>query len=280
MAPAAGASGGARPPRGRPAGLPPPILPDMATTRARARSEASKRPGAESAFPRVRVATGAAFELIAQLAAFASGPARASLGSGKRWIREVRRLAGPELSRRAESNSLALYAELAPIALATEPPHDVDQLLDGLRGMPPEALRHRLLGAAAPPNQAMVSSGAFDRAIEGDAAALAELLAAMGVNRAARTTMTRLATAPPAETKAAVVDLVTAWATSVYPAFAEAANEVVRRDVEARRRRLEHADPRAAVREALNGVELHPGPWVEEIVLVPTVAMRPFVIPI
>src|SRR3954453_19803561 len=178
MAPAAGASGGSRPPGCRRAAVPHPILRGMATSRARPRLELSD---AAPAFPAVTIETGPAFELIAQLAAFASGRARASLDSGKRWIREVRRLAGPELSRRAESNNLALYAELAPIALATEPPHDVDQLLDGPRGMPPEALRHRLLGAAAPPNQAMVSSGAFDRAIEGDAAALAELLAAMGV---------------------------------------------------------------------------------------------------
>ena len=77
----------------------------MATSRGRPRPQPAPRPeagsGPEPAFPSVRVEAGPAFELIAQLAAFASGPARASLDSGKPWIREVRRLAGPELSRRA-----------------------------------------------------------------------------------------------------------------------------------------------------------------------------------
>src|SRR3954447_23641430 len=274
MAPAAGASGGSRAPGGRPGAGPRPILRGMPTSRARPRPEARR------AFPRVRVESGAAFELIAQLAAFASGPARASLDSGKSWIREVRRLAGPELSRRAEANSLSLYAELAPIALESDAPHTVERLLDRLAATEPATLRYRLLGAAAPPNRAMVSDGAFDRAIAGDAAALAEVIAAMGATRTGKATITRLVTAPPDETRAAVLDLVTAWATLVYPAFGAAAGEIVARDVEERRRQLENADPRASVREALNGVELHPGPWVEEVVLVPTVAMRPFVVPV
>jgi len=235
---------------------------------------------ATASFPRVRVETGSAFELIAQLAAFASGPARASLDSGKPWIREVRRLAGRDLSRRAEANGLSLYAELAPIALETDPPHAVEQLIGRLQATPPDTLRYRLLGAAAPPNRAMVSDGAFDRAIGGEDAALAEVMSAMGVTRTARATITRLVTAPPAETKAEVLDLVGAWATHVWPAFAAAEGAAIARDVEARRRRLDEDDPRASVREALGGVELHPGAWVAEVVLVPTVAMRPFVIPV
>src|SRR3954453_1500135 len=154
MAPAAGASGGSRPPGCRRAAVPHPILRAMATSRARPRLELSD---AAPAFPRVRVETGPAFELIAQLAAFASGPARASLDSGKPWIREVRRLAGPDLSRRAEANSLSLNAEPPPIALESDAPHTVERLLDRLAAADPQALRHRLLGATAPPNRAMVS---------------------------------------------------------------------------------------------------------------------------
>jgi DNA-binding transcriptional ArsR family regulator len=237
-------------------------------------------PRADAAYPAVRIASGPAFELIAELAAFASGPARASLDSGKPWIREVRRLAGPGLSRRAEANGLSLYAELAPIALGTPPPHDVTQLLRRLRGFPAADLRYRLLGAAAPPNQAMVSAGAFDRALAGDAAALAELHGAMGVSRAATATITRLVTEPPEATKAGVIELVADWADRVYPAFADEARTIVARDAEARARRLATGDRRDAVLDALNGVELHPGPWVHEIVLVPTIAMRPYVVPV
>ena len=278
MAPAAGVfrrvAAARVPPGGRPTS-------DTARHGDVARAPASRAGSPSRAgFPPVRVEDGPAFELIAQLAAFASGPARASLNSGKAWIREVRRLAGPDLSRRAEGNGIALYAELTPIALETDRPHAVEHLLERLRAMPSEELRYRLLGAAAPPNRAMASEGAFDRAIAGDAAALAELIAAMGVDRAAKATLTRLVNAPPEESKAAVLEVVEAWATRVFPAFDAAAERVVRRDLGARRRRLEDGDPREAVREALNGVELHPGPWVQEVVLVPTVALRPFVVPV
>ncbi len=237
-------------------------------------------PRAEAAYPAVRIETGRAFELIAELAAFASGPARASLDSGKPWIREVRRLAGPDLSRRAEANGLSLYAELAPIALGTPPPHDVPQLLTRLRAFPAPDLRYRLLGAAAPPNRAMVSEGAFERALAGDATALAELHAEMGVSRAARATITRLVTDPPEATMAAVIDLVTDWSDRVFPTFDDEANVIVGRDVAARERRLADGERREVVLDALNGVELYPGAWVEEIVIVPTIAMRPYVVPV
>ncbi len=65
--------------------------------------------------------TGPAFELIAELAAFTSGPARASLDSGKAWIREVRRAAGADLIQRVERYTLGMYAELATVALEAAP---------------------------------------------------------------------------------------------------------------------------------------------------------------
>ena len=67
--------------------------------------------------PTVTIVSGPAFELVAELAAFASGPARASLESGKTWIRDVRRLAGPDLLRRVERWAFPLYTEVVPIAL-------------------------------------------------------------------------------------------------------------------------------------------------------------------
>ena len=83
----------------------------MATTRARPR--ATKDAKGPAGFPPVRIVSGAAFELAAELAAFASGPARASLESGKPWIREVRALAGPDLIRHVGRWAFGLYGELA-----------------------------------------------------------------------------------------------------------------------------------------------------------------------
>src|SRR6186713_3009518 len=74
--------------------------------------------------PTVTLVSGPAFELVAELAAFASGPARASLESGKTWIRDVRRLAGPDLLRRVERWAFPLYTELVPITLDAGPPFE------------------------------------------------------------------------------------------------------------------------------------------------------------
>ena len=77
---------------------------------------------AVNGYPRVRVVSGPAFELVAELAAFSSGPARPSLESGKSWIRQVRRLAGKELIERVERWAFPLYGELASIALEAANP--------------------------------------------------------------------------------------------------------------------------------------------------------------
>ena len=93
-------------------------------TRAARSDRARPQPGAD---PPVRVVSGPAFELIAELAAFESGPARAALESGKTWIRDVRRLAGPELIRRVDDWAFPLYAELVPIALEAGEPFAIER---------------------------------------------------------------------------------------------------------------------------------------------------------
>ena len=249
----------------------------MATTR-------SRRPATEMAtpppFPPVRIVSGAAFEVAAQLAAFASGPARASLESGKPWIREVRALAGPELIRRIDRWAFGMYGELASFALETGAPHDPDQLVRALRSLPADVVRRRLLGAESAQNRAMVSDGAFERGLAGDAAARAELRAALGPNRPARLGVDRLLATSSEAVQAEFADIVEAWASRVFPAFAPAALEVMGRDADAKRRLLEKTAGRDVLRTATNGVDFEPPAGVTDIVIVPTVALRPFLAPV
>jgi DNA-binding transcriptional ArsR family regulator len=226
------------------------------------------------------VVSGPAFELIAELAAFASGPARASLESGKTWIREVRALAGAELLERVDRWAFGLYAELASVAFEAGPPYDPGRLVGALRALPPEVLRQRLLGVESVPNQSMVSEGAFDRALAGDPAARTELHVTLGPNRPARQSFDRLLTAAPEAVQADVVSIVEAWAERVFPAFSRDALPIVARDVVAKERQLATRSGRDVLRTAMHGVDVEPTPSVAEFVLVPTVAMRPFVAPV
>ena len=232
------------------------------------------------AFPPVRIASGPAFELIVELAAFTSGPARASLESGKPWIRQVRALAGPELIRRVDGWGFALYSELAAIALETGPPHDVTQLLDRLRALPADVLRGRLAGAESAPNRLMVSPGAFDRALAGDVAARIELRGALGLNPQGRDSINRLLTTAPDAVQAEVVSIVKAWASRVFPQFATDAMAIIGRDVVAKEQLFTTQPGRTALQVATNGVDVDPAAWATDIVVVPTVAMRPFIAPV
>ena len=231
-------------------------------------------------FPPVRIVSGPAFELIAELAAFTSGPARASLESGKAWIREVRGLAGPELIRRAEGWGFPLYAELASLALDAGTPYEPAGLVRGLRSSEPAALRRRLLGADSAPNRAMVSDGAFDRAMAGDPAARSELRRKLGVDAPSRQSIDRLLADPPESVRQDVADIVEAWAARVLPAFWDRARTLIERDVEPKEGLLRVTAPRDALRVFTNGVDVDPSDWADEVAVAPTVALRPFIAPV
>ena len=251
----------------------------MATTTGRTRRR-NVGPDARAHFPPVRIVSGAAFELAAELAAFASGPARASLESGKPWIREVRALAGPDLIRRVEGWGFAVYGELTSFALETAAPYEPRQLVDRLRALTPDVVRRRLLGAESVPNRAMVSEGAFERGLAGDTAAARELRAALGPNRSARQSVDRLLATPAEDVQAEIAGIVEDWARRVSPAFAASSAAITARDVEAKQRLFATTPTRDALRIATNGVDFEPDSWVKTVVIVPTVALRPFMGPV
>lgn len=233
-----------------------------------------------AAYPPARIVSGPAFELIAELLAFVSGPARAALESGKPWIREVRGLAGPDLIRRVEGWAYSTYAELAPIALDAGPPYDPGRLMERLRSLQPEDLQRRLLGAESAPNRAMVSDGAFDRALAGNAKARAELRRKLGDDPPGRQAIDRVLATPPEVLQAEVSAIVEDWAARVLPHYEQRALELVGRDLEPKEGLLRVTSTRDALRVFTSGVDIDPTDRVTEIVVAPTVALRPFITPI
>jgi len=239
----------------------------------------TRDPSAPQVFPPVRVVSGPAFELVAELAAFTSGPARASLDSGKAWIRDVRSLAGADLVKRVERYGLGVYGELATIALEAPAPRGIAELITTIEARPPEQLRWRLLGADSPLNRSMIGEGAFERAVAGDREARTEIPTALGADRAARLAIERLLDTDPAATKAEIAAIVAEWADRVFPRFAPDAVAAIERDTAARERQLATESGEEVLSAATTGLEFRASPWVTEIVIVPTVALRPFIIP-
>ncbi len=231
----------------------------------------------DAPFPPARIAAGPAYEVVAELAAFTSGPARPSLESGKAWIREVRRLAGPELLRRVEGWSFGQYADLATVALDASAAEDPARLVRALRREDPETLRRRLIGADSGHIRAMASDGAFERALAGDAAARTELRSALRLDTAERRAFDRVLATDPNALRDDIAGIVDDWSNRVSPAFAERARTLTERDVANRERLFRDLSTQEALRIVTSGVEMDPRGWATEIVVIPTVALRPFI---
>jgi DNA-binding transcriptional ArsR family regulator len=233
-------------------------------------------------FPPVRIVHGDAFERVAELAAFTSGPARASLDAGKPWVRDVRAAAGPELLGRVERFALNVFAELASVALETPPPRDARALVAAIEAFEPESFQRRILGADSAMSRSMLSDGAIERAIGGDRAAAAELRALTGADRTARRSLDRALSLAAAELRSELAGIVRDWDERVAPRFADASRGAVERDLATREPGLgagEEAD-RALVTAVTRGVTYEPPAWIRQVVLIPVVATRPFVIPL
>lgn len=250
-------------------------------TKAPATPAAATSAGADEplAFPAVQVVTGAAFELIAELAAFNSGPARGSLESGKAWIREVRALAGPELIARAERHAFGVYGELATIAFEVAQPRGVGELARGIAAMTGDAFRRRLLGTDSWMARSMVSDGAIDRALGGDRSSRTELKNAMGPTAAARRSLDRLLDDDPDAFRDELHAIVVDWGERVSSALAAVSMAAIARDAATRIDELATGTGADVLTRVTRGVTYSPQPWIRSIVIVPTVAMRPYIIP-
>ncbi len=223
--------------------------------------------------------SGPAFEVIAQLAAFTSGPARASLDAGKAWIREVRTLAGRELAGRVERHALGTFGELAAIALEAGPPYDVAGLVARIRAMDAETFRWRLLGAASPMGRSMVPDGTFERARAGDPDAMAAIREVHGGERTIRASVERILNSPADEIRDEFAAVLLDWHERVAAQLLPESLDVVARDVALKEAAIARRSGREVVLATTNALSSDHPAWVEEIVLIPTVALRPFIVP-
>jgi DNA-binding transcriptional ArsR family regulator len=219
------------------------------------------------------------FEVVAELAAFTSGPARASLDAGKAWIREVRTLAGRELAGRVECHALGTFGELVPIALEAGPPYDVDDLVARVRSMDPEAFRWRLLGADSPMGRSMVPEGTFEGAAAGDPAAVAVIREAHGADRSLRASVDRILAGPATAIREEFAALIADWHERVSTGLLPAAMDVLDREVAMKEAAIGRRSGRDVFLATTNAVSYDRPAWVDEIVLIPAVAIRPFIIP-
>jgi DNA-binding transcriptional ArsR family regulator len=84
---------------------------------------------------------------------------------------------------------------------------------------------------------------------------------------------------PPDAIKAEMTAITRDWAERVLPRFAVDSMAAIERDVAAKEAMLRTSPAKAVLEAATNSVTFVPSPWIADVVIVPTVALRPFIVP-
>jgi DNA-binding transcriptional ArsR family regulator len=198
---------------------------------------------------------------------------------GAARIAEVRATTPPELLREAvellPEKSAAL---LLGLVYTTSRPRTVSAFLEHLAATDPIELRLHLLGYYMKGHH-VSDPETIRRAAEGDAGAIDELVAAareytdpdkceslqLAINR------------DPAESKQALLDLLSGWSEHVLPALTPADPTLAERDAEAKRELVKSVPAEQVVERLAPGIQWVPGPEIDRVVLFPAYSPRPWV---
>lgn len=194
-------------------------------------------------------------------------------------IEEVRAAAPPELlSQAAELLPEKSAALLLGLVYTTPKPRTVSAFLEHLAATDPIELRLHVLGYYMRGHH-VADPETIRRAAKRDADAIAELLAAAAEYASPdKCEALQLAVASdPAESKRALLELLSGWAEHVLPQLAPADHSLAERDAEAKRELVKSVPPEQVVERLAPGIQWVPGPDIDRVVMFPAYAPRPWV---
>src|SRR5215467_1911382 len=200
-----------------------------------------------------------------------------ALGAAR--IEEVRAAAPPELLRQAAEllpeKSAAL---LLGLVYTTPKPRTVSAFLEHLAATDPVQLRLHLLGYYMRGHH-VAEPETIRRAAEGDDGAITELLAAASEYADAdKCESLQLAIRrDPAESKLALLELLSGWSEHVLPKLAPADPTLAERDAQAKRELVKSGPPEQVVERLAPGIQWAPVPEIDRVMLVPAYSPRPWV---
>jgi DNA-binding transcriptional ArsR family regulator len=198
---------------------------------------------------------------------------------GAARIEEVRAATPPELLRQgAELLPEKSAALLLGLVYATPKPRTVAAFLEHLGAIDPVDLRLHLLGYYMRGHH-VAEPETIRRAAEGDDGAITELLAAAAeYSDADKCASLQLAIRrDPAESKLALLELLSGWSEHVLPKMAPADPTLAERDAEAKRELVKSVPPEQVVERLAPGIQWAPGPEIDRVMLFPAYSPRPWV---
>jgi len=203
----------------------------------------------------VEVVAGASFELLIGLSALTRADAAPAAGSAP--LRRSLARVGPHSSE--------LWLHLLGLALA-----DPEDVVGAVRATGARELRRHLVGVHVPAWQAIVGVDALEATARGDARLLGHPRYYAGQ---ARESLERLLPLGPAETKRRIVDALERYRAELLD---RAVVTELERDAAARRSLA--VGPEELIERATGGYRYEPEPECDTVVLVPHVALRPWLL--
>ncbi|HEY8108051.1 MAG TPA: metalloregulator ArsR/SmtB family transcription factor [Gaiellaceae bacterium] len=198
---------------------------------------------------------------------------------GAAQIEEIRAATPPELLRQAAEllpeKSAAL---LLGLVYTTPKPRTVSAFLEHLAATDPVEIRLHLLGYHMRGHH-VADPETIRRAAEGDDGAIEELLAAAAeyADPDKCESLQLAVKRDPAESKRALLELLTDWSEQVLPKMAPADPTLAERDAETKRELVKSVPPEQVVERLAPGIQWAPGPEIDRVVLFPAYSPRPWV---
>jgi DNA-binding transcriptional ArsR family regulator len=228
----------------------------------------------------VEIDASPAYELIVSLFGWTSPGCRSILEIGPDWFDERRKEASPELGTLLDvfADTGKMLEGLVGMLHQASPVHDVGALFALLEAADPEELWATLAGAYEHGHRVLVGPDQI-RAAAGDPAARRRLGAILASDiDCGGPGMARIATTEPAEVKRQVIELLRRWHDEVLAGHLGTAAPVLERDARAKRALATTLPPERLVEAATDGVSYIAEPGISRVVLIPHVAMRPWVL--
>ena len=169
-------------------------------------------------------------------------------------------------------------ALLLGLVYTTPKPRTVSAFLEHLAATDPIELRLHLLGYYMKGHH-VADPETIRRAAEGDAEAIDELVAAAAeyADPHKCESLQLAIKRDPAESKRALLDLLSGWNEHVLPGMAPDDPTLGERDAEAKRELVKSVPPEQVVERLAPGIQWVPGPEIDRVMLFPAYSPRPWV---
>jgi DNA-binding transcriptional ArsR family regulator len=231
--------------------------------------------------PLVRWETGPAYEFILSLGVWANLENRELYEIGNDWFKEITASATPDLLKRIEvfgQNCDKIWAHLLGFVYDCPLPRDVLALLAYLGKTEAAEIKLRLAGYYLRYFRRNTSPQTIIRAVNGDRPAQQEFLATSYPEDAGwQAALRRLLPVEAESLKTELLEILEGWYKQVFATRQSQLMPLIERDAQSNRELLNAQSEIDIVEVVTNGWQYIPEPGITNIVLIPSVVIRPLV---